>query len=196
MAHCRRDGPALVFADDLAATARRSVICEMMLPTLAVKGGSVMSIPQTLQRYLDQKVTYELVTHDPTMTSARTAQSCRISGDCLAKGVVLRRGGGYMLAVLPASHHIKLPELRTELGADVVFATENEIAPLFSDCARGAVPPVGACYGLDTIVDDAIDEEPDVYLEAGDHMTLIHLDHAQFAKLTAEARRAHFSAHD
>jgi prolyl-tRNA editing enzyme YbaK/EbsC (Cys-tRNA(Pro) deacylase) len=33
-------------------------------------------------------------------------EACRISGDCLAKAIVLRRGTGYMLAVLPASHHL------------------------------------------------------------------------------------------
>ena len=75
-----------------------------------------MTIAATLQRYLDQNVTYRVIPHEPTMSSMRTAQICQISGDCLAKGIVLRHDGGYVLAVLPASHHIRLSELRMQLG--------------------------------------------------------------------------------
>src|SRR4051794_25035086 len=69
-------------------------------------GGTAMTVAPTLQKYLDQTVTYELISHDPTMSSTRTAEACHVPGDCLAKGVVLRHDGGYMLAILPASHHI------------------------------------------------------------------------------------------
>ena len=155
-----------------------------------------MSIAATLQRYLDQNVTYRVIPHEPTMSSMRSAQICQISGDCLAKGIVLRHDGGYVLAVLPASHHIRLSELRMQLGDDVDLASENEIAQLFRDCAYGAVPPVGECYALDVIVDDSIEAQPEVYMEGGDHATLVHMGHAQFAQLTAEARHGCFSAHD
>jgi Ala-tRNA(Pro) deacylase len=158
--------------------------------------GSTMAIAQTLQRYLDQHVTYEVIPHEPTSSSMRTAEACHVSGERLVKGVVLRRDGGYMLAILPASHHIRLADLRTQLGEDVDLAAEGEIDALFGDCAQGAVPPVGDCYGLDVIVDDSIDRQSDVYLEAGDHATLIHLNHAEFAKLTADARHGRFSVHD
>lgn len=152
-----------------------------------------MAIAPTLQKYLDENVTYELVSHEPTMSSMRTAQVSHISGERLAKGVVLRGDGGYMLAVLPASHHIHLAELEMEFGEAVALAGESEIDGLFKDCAHGAIPPLGECYGLDTIVDDSLRGKPDIYLEAGDHETLVHLDAAQFAKLTAEARHGRFS---
>jgi Ala-tRNA(Pro) deacylase len=67
---------------------------------------------------------------------------------------------------------------------------------LFDDCLPGAIPPAGECYGLDTMVDDSIEDQPEVYLEAGDHETLVHMSHAQFASLTATARHGCFSVHD
>ncbi len=155
-----------------------------------------MTIAPTLQRYLDQNVTYEVIPHEPTLSSMRTAEACHISGDGLAKGIVLRRDGGYMLAVLPASHHIRLAELRRQIGDDVDLADEMEIDQLFRDCARGAVPPVGECYGLDVIVDDSMQEQPEVYLESGDHETLLHMSQAQFARVTAHAQHGRFSVHD
>jgi Ala-tRNA(Pro) deacylase len=155
-----------------------------------------MTIARTLQLYLDQTVTYEIIPHEPTMSSMRTAEACHISGDRLAKGIVLRRKGGYLLAVLPASHHIRMDDLRSQIDEDIELADEDEIARLFTDCARGAVPPVGDCYALDVIVDDSIEGQPDIYLEGGDHATLIHVDGAQFAQLTADARHGRFSVHD
>jgi len=155
-----------------------------------------MAIAPILQRHLDRNVTYDVLTHDPTMSSTRTAQACHVSGDRLAKAIVLRHDGRYLLAVLPATHHVRLADLKTQIGDDVDLAEENEIRRLFPDCALGAVPPVGECYELDVIVDDSIQAQPDVYLEGGDHMTLVHLDQAQFARLMAEARHGRFSVHD
>ena len=153
-----------------------------------------MGIAPTLQKYLDRYVTYDIVQHEPTMSSMRTAQACHISGKQLAKAVVLRRhDGSFMLAVLPASRHVRLSDLATLLGEDVDLATEGEIDRLFGDCQHGAVPPVGDCYDLDWIIDESIDDKGDVYLEAGDHATLIRLSYAQFAKLTAEAGHGRFS---
>jgi Ala-tRNA(Pro) deacylase len=155
-----------------------------------------MTVSPTLQKYLDQKVTYELIPHTRTASSTRTAEACHVPGDALAKAVVLRRDGGYMLAVLPASRHLHLSALKSQLGHKVDLASEKEIAELFVDCDIGAIPPVGECYGLDVIVDDSIDAQRDVYMEGGDHATLIRMDGAQFARLTAKAWRGHFSTHD
>src|SRR5215813_7970126 len=170
-------------------------VCERA-PSHAHRWRVAMALAPTLQKHLDQNVTYEVITHDPTMSSTRTAQACHVSGDRLAKAIVLRRDGGYMLAVLPASHHIRLPDLRQQIGDDVALADESEIKRLFPDCALGAVPAVGECYDLDVIVDDSIQEQPDVYLEGGDHTTLIHISQAQFSRLMSGARHGRFSVHD
>ena len=155
-----------------------------------------MAIALTLQKYLAAKnVHYDLMTHKPTCSSVRTAEACRVSYDRVAKAVLLRDETGYSLAILPASHHISFPELRSQLGDDVGLATEREAAELFQDCTPGALPAVGECYGLDLVVDDSIEEQPEVYFEGGDHGTLVHMSHAQFASLTARARHGRFSVH-
>jgi Ala-tRNA(Pro) deacylase len=155
-----------------------------------------MSIAPIFQRYLTaENIKYDVIPHEPTMSSTRTAKACQIPEDCLAKGVVLRRDrdGGYLLAVLPASHYVRLSDLRNEFGEDIELAEEAEVDRLFSDCAHGAVPPVGRCYGLPVIVDDSIDAQPEIYMEAGDHKTLLHVGHGQFAHMTADARHGRFT---
>lgn len=154
-----------------------------------------MAIAQTLQKYLaDKRVKYDVIAHEPTSSSMRTAETCHIPGDRLAKAVLLRDEMGYALAVLPASRHIRLSELKRQFGDDVRLASEREIVELFQDCVRGAIPALGDCYGLDLVVDDSIDEQPEVYFEGGDHSTLVRVTRAQFAGLTAAARHASFSA--
>ena len=127
-----------------------------------------MAISLTFERYLAAKnVVYDIVVHEPTKSAMRTAEACRVSGDRVAKAVVLHDEYGYVLAILPASHQIRLDDLRRQLGLDVDLAAEYEIEELFDDCVPGAIPPVGGCYGLDTVVDDSIEEQPEVYLEGG-----------------------------
>src|SRR5215469_11567807 len=153
-----------------------------------------MSIAPTLQRYLTaENIEYDVIPHDPTVSSARTAEACRISGDRLAKAIVLRINAGYMLAVLPASHHLRLSDLKDQLGVNVEMAEEPEIDPLFPDCAHGAVPPLGHCYALPLIVDDSFEAQPEIYIEACDHETLLRISHEQFARLMVNARHGRFS---
>ena len=155
-----------------------------------------MSAAQELTRYLASRgVAYDLVPHHRTASAMRTAEECNISPDCFAKAVVLLDDDGYFLAVLPASHHLRFHELEDEGHWPVRMATEEEIERLFPDCVIGAVPPVGAAYGLKTIIDDSVSEMPDIYFEGGDHTTLVHMSGLAFERLMAEAPRGHFSTH-
>jgi Ala-tRNA(Pro) deacylase len=38
--------------------------------------------------------------------------------------------------------------------------------------------------------------QPEIFIEAGDHQTLLHLGRTQFARLTANALHGRISAHD
>ena len=159
-----------------------------------------MTISATVQRYLQGRgVPYEVLTHPLTGSSSETAQSTHVSGDRIAKTVVLRDGDaadGYLLAVLPASHHLSLDLLQQWLGRSVELASEQEIGRLFPDCELGAIPPLGEAYGLDVVLDDSLAGLGEVCFEGGDHRTLIKLGGEQFRQLMAGARHARFSRHD
>ena len=154
-----------------------------------------MSIAATLQKHLSRKhIVFDVVSHSPTMASVLSAEACCVSPDRLAKGVVVRTGDRYVLAVLPASRRISRTELKIELGENFALASENELEQLFEDCVPGAVPPVGEAYGLDAVVEPSICDQPDVYFEGGDHATLVHVAQTQFAKLMGGAAHARFAA--
>ena len=155
---------------------------------------SVMATARTLHTYLaDLAITYDEIRHPPTPCSMRTAEVSRISGDCLVKGVVVRDAYGYTLAVLPASYRIRLADLERQIGQELDLAGELELEQLFPDCAPGAIPPIGGCYGLDTIIDESIECQPELYFEAGDHATLIHVNWVEFGRQMGQAHRGRFA---
>ena len=153
-----------------------------------------MSIAPTLQKYLtDQHVEYDLIEHPPTNSSIRTAVASGVPSSRVAKAVLLLDGNDFVLAVLPASSRLDMTELARYFDYRPRLATEPEIARLFNDCAPGALPPAGECYGIDVIIDDEIDAQPEVFFEGGDHVTLVHMSHPAFAQLMGQAQHGHFS---
>ena len=154
-----------------------------------------MSIAPKLRQHLDaEHIDYEMLEHSPTASALQNAQACQIPPGRVAKAVLLDTPDDYLLAVLPSDRRIGLAELRNELGGKPQFADEIELARIFDDCAVGAVPPIGSDYGVTTIVDDSLTEQPDIYFEGGDHATLVHIDQAGFSRLTRSARHGRFSA--
>jgi Ala-tRNA(Pro) deacylase len=153
-----------------------------------------MGIAMTLAQYLaERRVEYDVVEHPHAVTASESAKTSHVSLNRLAKAVVLKGEDGFMLAVLPASSHIQFSQLRKQLGADVDMASEEQIETLFLDCEPGAVPALGAAYGLKVIVDDSLANEPEIYLEGGDHASLVHISGSTFRELLADARHTRFT---
>jgi Ala-tRNA(Pro) deacylase len=151
-----------------------------------------MTIAPKLREYLDEvNADYDLVEHQPTKSSMETAKASSVPAEKVAKAVLLDTDDEYLLAVLPSDRRVELSELRSELGHKPRLASEDEIKSLFNDCDVGALPPAG--YGITTIIDDAIDQQPDVYFEAGDHASLVHMKRDGFARLMQGARHGQFS---
>ncbi len=146
-----------------------------------------MTISSALHSYLNRAgVPYELTIHERTNCSLQSARAASVPANMLAKGVVLRRANGYLLATVPASRHVRLEDVGQFCHEPVCLATEDEVAKLFDDCEMGAVPPLGEAYGLQTIVDERLEGLNDIYFEAGDHYSLVHLRGRDFDELTAD----------
>lgn len=155
-----------------------------------------MTIAPRLKQHLDGKgIRYDVVAHPHTSTSSFTAQSAHIPGTRVVKSVVVHHEMGYALAVLPSTHRVELGSLQSVMDRRLGLATEREIASIFSDCEPGAVPPIGAAYGVPVVLDECIGDEPDLYFEGGDHRSLIHVTDEAFRTLTQGAQRARFSHH-
>lgn len=154
-----------------------------------------MSIPSRLSNYLDQLgVGYEVCPHEHSHSSAESARRAQVQPRQLAKSVVLEDETGCVMAVLPADQRVMLGEVARMLGRrELHLSNETRIASLFTECEPGAVPPVGMAWGVDTIVDEALEASDVVYLESGDHESLLRMSHDQFHELMSTVRHGRFS---
>jgi Ala-tRNA(Pro) deacylase len=148
----------------------------------------------TLQECLRSKRSqYELVAHPYSHSSVETAAAAHVPGERLAKTVVLEDEHGYVAAVLPSTHAVRLSELWRRTGRHLTLTKETDMRELFKDCDLGAVPPVCMAYGMHTYLDESLAQQPDVYFEAGDHEELVHMPAEQFLALMDGAERAQFA---
>lgn len=153
-----------------------------------------------LKDYLDDNdVKYVTLTHSRAYTAQEIAASAHISGNDLAKTVIVNIDDEVSMVVLPASHHVDFNSLRTSLGAvKAALATEEEFRALFPECETGAMPPFGNLYNMPVYVSPALTKEEMITFNAGTHTELIQMAYTDFEKLVqpkvvefaAEAMRA------
>lgn len=153
-----------------------------------------MSMPSRLSNYLQRcGVQYEVLSHTHSHSSAETARTAHVAPHQLAKSVVLEDDEGCVMAVVPGDARVNIGTLARMLGRDALHLSDEErLCELFPDCDIGAVPAVGMAWGMDTVVDDSLEDNAELYVEAGDHDMLIRMSRQQFHDLMRAARHARF----
>jgi Ala-tRNA(Pro) deacylase len=102
----------------------------------------------------------------------------------MAKVVIVKVQGRFVMMVLPARWNVDLRRLRTVFATHRVrLATEDEITGLFPDCELGAMPPFGNLYGLPVYVDQSLTEDEEIVFQAGTHSDAIRMRYWDFASL-------------
>ncbi|MGL6260018.1 aminoacyl-tRNA deacylase [Vibrio sp. WXL210] len=155
-----------------------------------------MTIATRLDQYLvEHDIQFNTVTHKHSNSSLQSGGAAGIPLMNLAKGVVLEdHEGRHMMAVLPANNKISLSKLNDVFNASFHLAKEQDVYQLFKDCDHGAVPPVGSPYHMTTVFDDMLGKLDEIYLEAGDHETLLRLENKEFHKLMGHSKHLRFSS--
>jgi Ala-tRNA(Pro) deacylase len=140
---------------------------------------------QRLKEFLDKnKVKYVSCQHSQAFTAQEVAASTHIPGKQLAKTVMVSMDGQMAMAVLPATDHVDLRQLKKATGAKKVeLASEREFKDLFPDCEIGAMPPFGNLYDLDVYVAENLREDEEIAFNAGTHTEVIRVAYQDFEKL-------------
>lgn len=155
-----------------------------------------MSMSITLRNYLESHgIRYEIVAHERTVSSARTAEAAHVPGDKLAKAVVVDDDRECLAVVVPATHRVELGTLSRQLGRPFHLASETELSRYFRDCDPGAVPAAAQAFGMPVLVEECLLECDEVYFEAGDHAELVRMPGEDFEYLMSRAGHGHFSHH-
>ncbi len=131
-------------------------------------------------------VKYEKHAHTTAYTAQGLAHAEHVSGHIVAKPVIVKGKAGFYMCVLPAPRHVDLAKV-----ADVVheqqlqLASEAEMAQLFPDCELGAEPPFGNMFGLKTIMDNHLQEDAMLVMQAGTHTDAIKMRRSDWQRVCA-----------
>jgi len=155
-----------------------------------------MGVAATLEKFLKEKqVPFTLLEHQYAEGSFNTAKVANIDDNCLVKAVLLRdEDFHFMLCALPSHNKILRHTLNQIFDRHLELADEEDLQKVFMDCAPGAVPALGTAYGIDVIWDDDLLSQPELYIEAGDHIHLIKIPSTSFAEILTNAMHEKFSA--
>jgi Ala-tRNA(Pro) deacylase len=138
-----------------------------------------------IQEYLEQnKARFEIHEHPPAFTAQEVAAEEHVSGDRLAKVVVVKADKDFAMCVLPASYKLDMEKVAQALdNKKVRLADESELAQLFPDTEVGAAPPFGNLYNLPTLIDNHLGEEEEIVFQAGTHRQSIRMKYKDYAAL-------------
>jgi Ala-tRNA(Pro) deacylase len=138
-----------------------------------------------LKEFLDNnKIKFISIQHSKAYTSTEIAASAHIPGKELAKTVLVKLNGKMVMAVIPASHKLKLELLQKAAGCESArLALEEEFKDKFPDCEIGAMPPFGNLYNIEVFVSDELAEDEEIAFNAGTHTELIRLGYKDFERL-------------
>jgi len=138
-------------------------------------------------------VYYKRLVHATAYTSQGVAAATHVPGREVAKTVVVRIDGSFVLAVLPAPLRVDLERLRKAVGGETAaLATEAELERLFPGCEVGAEPPFGELYGLPVWVEASLLEDEWIVFNGGTHGEAVEISYADFERL-AHPRVARFA---
>jgi Ala-tRNA(Pro) deacylase len=140
-------------------------------------------IPETIDRYLKKNhLAYEHTTHVRTVAAQRLAAAEHVSGERIAKPVVVSIDGTLALAVVTATEKVDVDALRRVTRAERVdLVPETMFEGRFAPCEVGAEPPLGL-FGMPIYVDADLAREPWIVMRGGTHEDAIRLSTAEWLR--------------
>jgi Ala-tRNA(Pro) deacylase len=144
-----------------------------------------MAIHRRLQNLLDDaRVPYQIYSHALAYTAQEIAAKQHISGDLLAKVVMLQVDGKLIMAVVRGNDKVNPHVVEESLDArHVRLAAEDEFVARFPDCEIGAEPPFGNLFGLTVYVDTTLAKDEEIYFNAGNHAQTLKMKYRDYAEL-------------
>lgn len=141
----------------------------------------------------EHQVPFDVIAHPHTATSRQAAIAAGVDAHRLAKAVLLTSPDHYLAAIIPADEQVRLGKLSQDYGAPLSLATEQAVRAVFGDCDPGAAPGLPVAWRVEMVWEDDLLGQPDLYLEAGDHEHLIHVETKYLRDILRGTPHCHFS---
>jgi len=131
---------------------------------------------------LREKADFQVMTHDPVTTSEEAALVRGTSLESGAKAIIAKTDKFFML-VLPANLKIDSKKIKKIFNAKKFrFVTDEELLTI-TGCIKGAVPPFGLLFGLETYVDEELLKQKEINFNAGSNDKSIAMKTRDYIKI-------------
>jgi Ala-tRNA(Pro) deacylase len=139
----------------------------------------------TVIQYLNEHHSkFRVSEHKHVFTADQLATVEHIPARQVAKAVVVREDGKYVVCVLPADRKIDIYALQKHFRSDTVeLASEQELERLFADSELGAEPPFGNLYNLPTLMDKSLAKDKEIVFFGGKHEQSVWISMKEYKKL-------------
>lgn len=144
--------------------------------------------------YLEEnQVKFTRIIHSTAYSAQVIAHRAHISGNILAKTIVLKNPQGkFLMAVVPANYQIDLEKLSAIHGEKLELAAEEEFVQLFPGCETGGMPPFGNLFDMPVYISDSLGNTEEIAFNAGNHRELLQMSFEDFNRLV-KPKKADFS---
>jgi Ala-tRNA(Pro) deacylase len=147
-----------------------------------------------MTQYLSEhKIPFELISHPHTATSRQSAIAAGVDSHRLVKTVLLEAPDCYLAAMIPADEQVRLGMLTRDYGMPFSLAQEDTVRMVFDGC-NGAAPGLPIAWDVEMVWEDDLLAQPDLYLEAGDHERLIHVETKYLREMLGDTPHCHFAS--
>ena len=111
-------------------------------------------------------ISYSLIEHEETPSSLDSARARGESIKIGAKALLVKSKHGFCLCVIPADRRLDTKILKRKLSSKSLrFASQEELEEI-TNLSKGAVPPFGHFFNLNTIMDPALFNEEQIAFNA------------------------------
>jgi Ala-tRNA(Pro) deacylase len=140
-------------------------------------------IPERIDRYLkEHHLAFEHTTHSRAVAAQRFAAAEHVTGERIAKPVVVSVDGVLALAVVTATEKVDVEALRRATSATrVEVVPETAFEGRFPACEVGAEPALGL-FGLPIYVDAELARQPWIVMRGGTHEDALRLATAEWLR--------------
>ena len=143
-----------------------------------------MSVSKKILDYLKKsKVKHDVVKHKTVYTAFDLAKTLKTKLEQVAKTLLVKADGNYVLVVMPANYRLDQEKLRKILKAKKVELAKELNMKKFLDTKIGSLTPFGNLHKLSVFLDKALLRADQVLVGAGSFTESLRMKVKDLAKL-------------
>lgn len=162
-------------------------IAPEQIKELGLQSGSIdKSKPvsdQIQQKLSNLGVKFQVLEHEPIITSQEAAKARKSSEAQGAKSLIMKADDQLIMVVVPGDKKADTKAIKKKLNFKSVEMASKDVVEDVTKVEIGGVPPMGSLFDIPTYVDKSLAENQEIYMNAGSKSLSIKLSYEDYLRL-------------